>query len=350
MDHFQILKRAFGITRSYRALWVFGVLLALTTARSGGSSGGGGGGGGGSNGGQFPPPSEWRIPEVTAVWPEWLTAAIIAGGVLILLMVAVGLLIRYVSETALIGMVDRRETSGETLGVRQGFRLGWSRAAFRLFLIDLMLGLGGILLFLLLLLVAATPFLVWLTRSEVMQVLGTATGIGLVLLVILLGIVVSIALSLLIQLVRRVCVLEGRGVMDSLRRGVRLVRQRLGDILVMGILLFAIGLGFTVLMIPVLIVLVLAGVILGGLPALLVGGIASLVTEGAFPWIAGSAVGLPIFLVVVILPSAFLGGLFEVFKSSAWTLTYREVKALEVLPPESVAGEGAAGDAAGLPA
>lgn len=38
MNHQQILKRAWHILWNYRAIWVFGILLALTTA-----SGGGGG-------------------------------------------------------------------------------------------------------------------------------------------------------------------------------------------------------------------------------------------------------------------------------------------------------------------
>jgi len=34
-------------------------------------------------------------------------------------------------------MVDGHETMGEKVGFRQGWRLGWSRSAWRLFLIDL---------------------------------------------------------------------------------------------------------------------------------------------------------------------------------------------------------------------
>ncbi len=44
MDHIRILRRAFQITRAYRALWLFGILVALTAARGGSSNGGGGGG------------------------------------------------------------------------------------------------------------------------------------------------------------------------------------------------------------------------------------------------------------------------------------------------------------------
>ena len=38
---------------------------------------------------------------------------------------------------------------------------------------------------------------------------------------------------------------------------------------------------------------------------------------------------------VVAAPSVFLGGLAEVFKSSVWTLTYRELRALGDLDDDS---------------
>ena len=45
MDHIKILKRAFNITWVYRALWVFGIILALTTGGNSGSSSQGADGG-----------------------------------------------------------------------------------------------------------------------------------------------------------------------------------------------------------------------------------------------------------------------------------------------------------------
>jgi hypothetical protein len=39
-------------------------------------------------------------------------------------------------------------------------------------------------------------------------------------------------------------------------------------------------------------------------------------------------VGAPIFMLLVTLPFAFLGGLMQTFMSSAWTLAYRDVRAL----------------------
>ena len=43
--------------------------------------------------------------------------------------------IHLVPPTALIRMVDRHEATGEKVSVRQGFRLGWSRAALPLWLL-----------------------------------------------------------------------------------------------------------------------------------------------------------------------------------------------------------------------
>jgi hypothetical protein len=47
------------------------------------------------------------------------------------------------------------------------------------------------------------------------------------------------------------------------------------------------------------------------------------------PWILAGVVGLPIFVLLIAAPWIFLGGLMEVFKSSVWTLSYRELRALE---------------------
>jgi hypothetical protein len=150
----------------------------------------------------------------------------------------------------------------------------------------------------------------------------------------LLAIVVGVVLTLLMRFFHRACVLEELGVVEAIRRGYRMVREHLRDVAIMWLIMVGIGLGLAVAMIVVVILLVALGAVLGGLPALLVGGLSSLALKGAAPWILAAAVGLPIFLLVVVLPSLFLGGVIEVFKSSVWTLTYREVRALESVEPE----------------
>ncbi len=339
MDHIKILKRAFSITLDYRALWVFGVLLALTTAygRGGGGNSGGGGGGGGSS---YHLPSahlaSLRLPQVSAQATGALIGLVILLVILVLLLVIASGILRYVSETALIRMVDHHETTGDKPGVRRGFRLGWSRGAFRIFLIDLLFIVIGIAAFLLLMLMAAAPLATWLAHSEVLRAVGAALSGSLFMLALFLAILAVIIISLLIQFIRRACILEGLGVFESIRRGVAIVRQRLGDVIVMGILLFALGIAWVVVMIPVAILLILAAVVLGGLPGLLAGWIASQLATGAIPWIVGVGVAAPIFLLVVIAPLLFLNGLAQVYKSSAWTLAYREILAFETLQPGKV--------------
>lgn len=330
MNHIEILRRAFEITRRYRALWVFGILLALTT------SGGGGNGqatvsGNGGNG-AFVPPGV-TSPEVQA---QIIGAALTIGLMifcLIMIMIVVFTIARYLSETALIRMVDQREETGEEVGVRAGFRLGWSRGAFRIFLIDLLFGVAGFVIFMALFLLAAAPLLAWITESEPIGILGTVISIGLFMFVILAAIIVGLALSLVIQFMRRACILENLGVFESIRRGFQLVRFRLGDVVLMGVIVVAIGFGYAILTIPVAIFLVIVGVLLGGIPAVLVGTLASLFTEGAAPYIIGAIVGLPVFFMVLVVPLTFLTGLLRTYQSTTWTLTYRELIAFESLEP-----------------
>jgi hypothetical protein len=336
MDHLKILKRAWEITWRYRALWVFGVLLALTTSRGGGN----GGAQYNINGDnlafwgrdfsipQAPP------PEIVAQIVGALIAVGVALACLILVLIVVSIVARYVAETALIRMVDDHEETGEKRKVGQGIRMGWSRAAWRLFLIDLLIGLPVALAFILLFLLALAPLLLWTTKSTAAGAVGTVATIGLVVLFVLLAIVVGVVLTLLMRFFHRACVLEELGVVEAIRRGYRMVREHLRDVAIMWLIMVGIGLGLAVAMIVVVILLVALGAVLGGLPALLVGGLSSLALKGAAPWILAAAVGLPIFLLVVVLPSLFLGGVIEVFKSSVWTLTYREVRALESVEPE----------------
>jgi hypothetical protein len=63
----------------------------------------------------------------------------------------------------------------------------------------------------------------------------------------------------------------------------------------------------------------------------MIGGLMALATGGALPFIVGVAAGLPIFLVLMVVPLGFLDGLREVYISNTWTLTYREARALESL-------------------
>jgi len=175
--------------------------------------------------------------------------------------------------------------------------------------------------------VAAAPLLLWATESTAAGAIGTVVTIGLGLLVVLLAIVVGVILSVLMRFFRRVCVLQQAGVIESIRQGYGIVRQHLKDVTIMWLIMVGLGIGWVIVMIPVTIVLVVLGGVVGGLPGLLLGGLASLAFEGAVPWILGLALAIPIFILVLAAPLGFLGGLMRVFVSSTWTLTYRELRA-----------------------
>jgi hypothetical protein len=325
MDHVKVLKRAWYLLWHYRVLWSFGIILALVT-----------GGGGNSGGFQYTFGDEdlfaggpWRPQDI----PREVVSALLAVGVglvcLALLMAVVATIARYVAETALIRMVDYHEQTGERQTIRQGIRFGWSRVALRLFLIDLAIGLPVFIVVLILPLIAAAPLLLWATKAPLLGALGTIAAISLGLLVITLAIVVGVALSILTRLFRRACALEQRGVLESILRGYRMARRHPKDVAITWLITLGLGLAWLIAMVPVTILLLALGGLAGGLPALMVGWLTGLVSNGVIPWILAFVVGLPVLILVVAPPLVLLGGLWQVFSSSVWTLTYRKLCALE---------------------
>jgi hypothetical protein len=403
MNYTKALKRAWETTWRYRALWIFGVILALTTIswstaasydrdddRDGSSliyvlpNGDsiaipGRADDRSDDSGDivfnykhqaddrsyhkgdiiinYNPPDDYSVGvvsrskeghlhlELLAARPEVVSTIITIGIALvclIVLLIIAAAIARYVAETALIGMVDDYDETGQKHSVREGFRMGWSRTAFRLFLIKLLIGLPVAVAFILLFVLAAAPLLLWATKSTAIGVFGTVTTVGLGFLVTLLLIVVITVLSLLRRFFWRACALEELGVIESIRQGFGIVRRHLKDVVIMWLIMIAVQIGWVITLIataivlfPAIILLIVVGGVLGVLPALLIGGLASLIFEGAVPWILAGVAGLPIFILVVAAPWMFLGGLMEVFKSSVWTLTYQELRALESLEVES---------------
>jgi hypothetical protein len=346
MDHVKVLKRAWEILWRYRALWIFGIILALTTAS--GSPGSPSGPNGGGQPEYHIDEGDWPFPdgrlELPEIAPEVVSTLVVIGvglGCMVIFLIIATTVARYVAETALIRMVNDYEETGETQTIRQGFRIGWSRTALRLFLINLVIDLPLAVVFILMFLLAASPLLLWITESTPAGVIGTVATIGMFILVVLLAIVVGTVVSLLKHFFRRVCALEEAGVIESIRQGFAFVRRHLKDVFVMWLIMVGLSIGWAIAMIvatlaliPIIILLVIVGGVLGGVPALIVGGLVSLFFEGAVPYIVGALVGLPIFILVVAVPWVFLGGLMEVYKSNVWTLTYRELRVLESVEPE----------------
>jgi hypothetical protein len=343
MDHFKVLKRSWEILWRYRALWVFGVIVALCTVSTSNLTLWRGDG----RDLNFPLRNmpwarefHFERPTLPDFWPQIATTilAIVCGlACLALIFTVARLIFLYVSQAALIRMVDEYEQTGEKARIRQGFRLGWSRTALRLFVIDLLTRLPAIVaLFLLLLLGLAAFVLVAATRGNiVVTIVSVVSGIGLGFLIILVAIVVNMGVSLLRQFFFRVCALENLGIIESLRQGFYFVKRHFADAALMWLIMVGLHLGWIIVIIAVVLLLLILALIVAGVPALLVALIVNSLFGGAWPWLAGLAVALPIFILVMAAPLTFLRGLAEVFKSNVWTLTYRELRALEGIETSS---------------
>jgi hypothetical protein len=369
MDYGKILKRTWQLVWRYRALWIFGALLALTTVngvffgydwnRDDGQRGiavkiaedrtiylpGDGltidltGRHGISvwfdDGGQ-----QRELRELGGLFadvvPRDVLAVPIALGIVLAGMIVVGIVARYVAEAALIRMVNQTEETGEKVGLRQGLRLGFSRSAWRMFLIDLTINLPVTLAFLVLLVLTLAPLGLWASRSTVAGILGAVLSSGLLFLWVLLLMATNAVLSLLVQVMRRACGVEGLGAWASIRQGMVTVRSHLREVGLIWLIWLSIRVLWMVATIPVLILLspilllsVVGGAVVGAVPALAVGELLTPFLTGPFPWIVGAIAALPIFILVTIAPMLLLGGLVEVGKSGLWTLAYRELLALE---------------------
>jgi hypothetical protein len=330
MDHSKILRRALDIVLKYKVLWLFGVLAAL--GASAGSSYNGGGSSYQFNGNSFGrgpnammPPGIFR-PDLGHV----LVLGLVLLGVVISLAVMV---LRFMGETALMRLVDDFEATGEKRRVGRGFRLGWSVRSLRLFAIDLVIGIPVGIAFVLLFLLALSPLLLWVTGSNIMGALGTVATIGLVIVMIVLAILVALVISLLKPFFWRKAALGDRGVFASIGEGYRMVRRHLRDAGLMWLMLVGLQIAYGLVMIPVTIVLLILATAIAGFPALAVGMLASMTMAGPGPMFLGLLVGVPIWVVIFFAPLLFVGGLWTAYKSSVWTLTYRELSALESVTP-----------------
>jgi len=336
MKHDQILKRSWHILWNYKVLWVFGFLLALTSA--------GGANGGGGNGTNFRRPVESfpgtlqdLPPEMARALrglerfftPDMLGAWIGVGVALLCLALLVGIIfaiVKYVSLVSQIRMVDGHETTGEKVGFRQGWRLGWSRQAWRVFLIDLAIGIPLAILLIGLFGCALLPVILGATSGSGEPGFGwVLTTIGLVLFLMFVVFLVSLALGLVINLIRRECVLGGSGVIDSIRQGVRLVKGSFKDVFVMWLILVGIHIAYIIVSIPIVLLLLGVGLVVGGGAGVATYFGLQAVTSQVAAIVTAAILGLFLLFTTMGLPLTFAEGLRLTYFSTTWTLTYREL-------------------------
>ena len=362
IDFRKILTCAWHILWSYKILWIFGILLALTSGGTGSGNGGGssrtssGNGLSGINPNSVPflqDLNTWFQANIVPLYlhPEQHLATLIwIGLALLLLALAVGIvfaILRYVSEAAVIRMVNEYEQTGTKASFKQGWRMGWSRAAFRMCLIDLLIGL---LTLPFIVVMAGLGLVAYLTMKGGMNTFAVGSlvlSIACAFVFILAFVFLMILLGLLSNFFKRCIALENMGIGESIRRGWEMFKVRWKSAVLMWLILLGVGIAYgvaslilTVFLIPVFVVLALPGLVVALVPALAAFGIASLFTSNPLTWIIALLVGAPFFFLVVGSPLLLIGGWSQIFSSAVWTLTYREMKVLEaVAPPQPAASD-----------
>jgi hypothetical protein len=243
--------------------------------------------------------------------------------------------------------VDEYEQSGVKVGFRQGWKYGWSREAWRLFLINFVVHIPALVLFAILGLVGWWIASAALNGVQSALITSLIAGIGLAFIAILVTVILMVVLYLLRDFAWRMAVLEGTGAMESLRLATALVKRNWKSAGLMWLVMIGIkiawGIAFLILVIPLLIVSIvtaLGGLIVAVVPSLMTAGIASLLAVPSYwPWIFALVIGLPLFVTVAFSPILLVSGWGLTYQSSVWTLTYRELKALETIAPVVVAAQ-----------
>jgi len=361
IDIGKILKRAWHILWNYRVLWIFGILLVITGGGRGGGSNGGSSGSGyqfnnndyqGLNQSTNPTVqqfNQWFQQNVEPLFshPERFIPTFIWIGVgfllFILIVGVITALIRYPSETALIRMVDEYEQTGAKVKFKQGWKLGWNRRAFRIWVIDLLVGLPAILLVGVLGGLGVLIYLSVKNGSQAAIATSVIATIGCAFLFIFAFIILMVLLGLLRQFFVRAAALENTTIGESFRQGWAMFKRNWKSAALMWLVMLGIGIGFGIaglivffLLIPVYLILILPAAVVGVIPGLIVFGITSIFASGPLAWILGVLAALPLFFFVVFAPLTLAGGWYTVYSSSVWTLTYREIKALSSVAPADI--------------
>jgi hypothetical protein len=358
----KILKRSWHILWNYRALWIFGILLALTAAGNGGGNtlqytfggnrGTGNNGSSGYNPNFQPGPflralTNWfnqnlnplfEHPDKHVITFIWIGVAFL---LFILIVGVIASFIRYVSETAVIRMVDEYEKTGLKVGFRRGWKLGWNRRAFRLWVIDLVINLPVVLFLSLLIGLGVLVYFSATSGGRALAVAGIVAAIGCAFLFIFAFIILMVFLGLLRQFFVRTAALEATGIGESFRSGWALFKNNWKSATLMWLVMLGIGIGYGIagmiiffLLIPAYLILVLPAAIVAAIPAAIAFGLTSLFGGGPVAWIVAALVAVPFFLMITLAPLTMVSGWYQLYQSNVWTLTYRDIKALEVVKKE----------------
>jgi hypothetical protein len=303
MPYWEIVTRSFKISWRHKYLW----LLALFAGESGG--------GFNFNSGSFTPPGSNgsnKAPDLNAInqqvlpWLAHNSGLIVAAAAIFILMAIAFFVLAAVCEGAVVRAAAEHDAE-RPFGLGMAWRTGRATmgAMIRFRLLVLVLGLPVLIVFALL----AIGLVAAIARNNAAAI---AVLVLIGVLFILATIVFVVALTFVNRLGARAVVLEQIGATAALGRGYRLLRKRLGRVLLVWLLSVAVGIALGICV-------AIAGAVLV-VPAVVIGFAAY--ASGSSAWwlviVLAALILLPIFLVI----SAFLAAQ----SSTYWTLAFRRLE------------------------
>lgn len=316
IDFGAIFRRAWEICWQNRWLFLLGILAALGSAGGGGNTSFSYSFGPGDVGPEFERQMEEFFRTLVAAWPYLLFGTIV--------LTLFGLLLWLLSLTARGGLIAAAaELDGETaagsdaaLGFGAAMRRG-RRYLLRLVGLELLLyGPVFLLVVIPLAVLIASVVSAGIAAFDEPGALGGIVLVALTCLCLLgcLAILWQIFLAFLHPLAQRSLVLDDRRVIDAVRHGWQILSGRPGDMLVLVLLLFILGLIYGAL---VAVILVPLGLLLA-VPTIFD------FMRGGFPS-GGQLVAIGIGAILLGLLGQVLRGFYVTYQSVAYTLAYRRL-------------------------
>ncbi len=297
----EVLTRAWQITWKYKVLWIFGILAGCAEGSGGSGNNGIRNGGDGNN--PFPQYQQYADAFGRWITENWWVVVLFVIVIFVLIIIAI-----FLGTIGRIGLI-RGTLQAETGTSMPAFGALFSQSTpffWRIFGLSLLFGLA----------VFAVFFSLFMAG-----VLTAGIGFLCILPIICILIPVMIFLGLVLEQAYIAMVKENLGIVEGWNRGWTVVRNNLGPILVMwlimGVLTFIIGL---LIALPIILIFI---------PAVFAYAVGN--QQDFTPLLIAGGISL-LYLPILIL----LRGILATYKGSAWTLTYLRLTSpasVEILPP-----------------
>jgi hypothetical protein len=287
MDIGSVLSRAWEIVWKHKVLWIFGILAGCATNNTNTSSYR-------TSYNEMAP----RFQQFNIQLQDWQIALIVGVFILIvLLIIVIAIFLGTIGRVGLIRGTLQAEQGKTSLEFGELFS-GSLPYFWRVFGLNLLVGLA--------LAVVGIAVVIFAIVGSVLTL-----GIAAVCLIPLICLLVPLSwlVNIILEQANIAIVVENLGIMDGLRRGWEVVKENLGMILVMALILY-VGFGLIGgLIIGIPIAAIIAPAVIG-----LING-----TQGA---VQGGLLIAGLCLVLYIPVAIVLNGVLQSYIKTAWTLTY----------------------------